>query len=171
MTMTVAFEGREPRIHPGAWVAPNATVVGDVSLADEASLWYTAVARADAERIEIGGGTNVQDGCVLHADPGFPALIGAGVSIGHRAVVHGCTVEDDVLIGMGSVLLNGSHVGAGSLIAAGTVLLEGFRVPPGSLVAGVPGKVRRPLTEEELAVLRLNAEHYRDLARRHAAAL
>ncbi|MDT0342320.1 gamma carbonic anhydrase family protein [Streptomyces litchfieldiae] len=167
--MTVLpFDGHRPELAPGAWVAPGATVIGAVRLAEDASLWYGAVARADTDRIEIGPGSNVQDGCVLHADPGFPALIGAGVSVGHRAVVHGCTVADDVLVGMGAVLLNGSHVGAGSLVAAGTVLLEGTRVPPGSLVAGVPGKVRRELTDEEAANIRRNAAHYRELARRHA---
>ncbi len=168
--MTVRpFEGRQPELAPGAWLAPCATVIGAVRVARDASLWYGTVARADTERIEIGAGSNVQDGCVLHADPGLPALVGAGVSIGHRAVVHGCTVEDDVLIGMGAVLLNGAHVGRGSLIAAGTVLLEGTRVPPGSLVAGVPGKVRRELTAEEAEKIRANAAHYRELARRHAA--
>jgi carbonic anhydrase/acetyltransferase-like protein (isoleucine patch superfamily) len=162
------FEGHAPELAPGAWLAPTALAIGAVRLGADASLWYGAVARADAERIEIGPGSNVQDGCVLHADPGLPALIGAGVSLGHRAVAHGCVVEDDVLIGMGAILLNGSHVGRGSLIAAGTVLLEGTRVPPGSLVAGVPGRVRRELTGDEGAHIRRNADHYRDLARRHA---
>ncbi|ONK11861.1 gamma carbonic anhydrase family protein [Streptomyces sp. MP131-18] len=167
--MTVRpFEGHHPELAPGAWLAPGATVIGAVRVGQDAGLWYGSVVRADAERIDIGPGSNVQDGCVLHADPGFPALVGAGVSIGHRAVVHGCTIEDDVLIGMGAVLLNGAHVGRGSLIAAGTVLLAGTRVPPGSLVAGVPGKVRRELTAEEIADIRRNATHYRELARRHA---
>ncbi|ARQ68903.1 gamma carbonic anhydrase family protein [Streptomyces marincola] len=167
--MTVRpFEGNRPDLDPGAWIAPNATVIGGVRVGPEAGIWYGAVLRGDTERIEVGPGSNVQDGCVLHADPGFPAVVGAGVSIGHRAVVHGCTVEDDVLIGMGAVLLNGAHVGRGSLIAAGAVLLGGTRVPPGSLVAGVPGKVRRQLSAEEADDIRRNAAHYRELARRHA---
>ena len=165
----IPFEEHTPRLAEGAWVAPNATLLGAVSLGAEASVWYGTVVRADLERIEIGPGGNVQDGCVLHADPGFPTVLGAGVSVGHRAVVHGCLVEEDSLVGMGAVLLNGARVGRGSLIAAGTVLLEGTSVPPGSLVAGVPGKVRRALTEEERESLRATAAHYRELARRHAA--
>ncbi|MFD5320993.1 gamma carbonic anhydrase family protein [Streptomyces sp. NPDC127098] len=164
----IALEGRTPVLAPGAWVAPGATVVGDVHLAEESSVWYGTVVRADTERIEIGPGSNLQDGTVVHADPGFPAILGAGVSVGHRAVVHGAVVEDDVLVGMGSVLLNGVRVGRGSLIAAGAVLLEGTEIPPGSLVAGVPGKVRRQLTEEDVARIRANADHYRAYARRHA---
>ncbi|RKN07570.1 gamma carbonic anhydrase family protein [Streptomyces radicis] len=162
------FDGHHPAIAPGAWLAPGVTLIGAVTVADEASVWFGTVARADTERIEIGRGSNVQDGCVLHADPGFPAVIGARVSVGHRAVVHGSTVEDDALVGMGAVLLNGSRVGAGSLIAAGTVVLEGVQVPPGSLVAGVPGTVRRALTGEEAEKVRANAAHYRDLARRYS---
>ncbi|GAB2902389.1 gamma carbonic anhydrase family protein [Streptomyces mayteni] len=164
----IALEGRAPDIAPGAFVAPGATVIGDAHVGEEASVWYGTVIRADTERIEIGPGTNLQDGTVVHADPGFPALLGAGVSVGHRAVVHGCVVEDDVLVGMGSVLLNGVRVGRGSLIAAGAVLLEGTVVPPGSLVAGVPGKVRRQLTEEDTERIVANADRYRTLARRHA---
>ncbi|RKN46940.1 gamma carbonic anhydrase family protein [Streptomyces hoynatensis] len=165
----IPFEDRAPRLAEGAWVAPGATVLGDVRLGAGASVWYGTVVRADLERIEIGAGSNVQDGCVLHADPGFPAVLGAGVSVGHRAVVHGCLVEEDSLVGMGAVLLNGARVGRGSLIAAGAVLLEGTSVPPGSLVAGVPGKVRRALTAAEREGLRATAARYRDLARRHAA--
>ncbi|UED84449.1 gamma carbonic anhydrase family protein [Streptomyces profundus] len=164
----IEFDGHVPQIADSAWVAPDATVIGDASVGEEAGVWFTAVVRADAETISIGAGSNIQDGCVLHADPGFPTRVGAGVSVGHRAVLHGCHVGDDSLIGMGAVLLNGSRVGAGSLIAAGTVLLEGTVVPPGSLVAGVPGKVRRELTAEEADGIRLNAAHYRELARRYA---
>jgi carbonic anhydrase/acetyltransferase-like protein (isoleucine patch superfamily) len=166
----IPFDGHHPVLGDGAWVAPGATVLGRVRLGAAAGVWYGAVLRADTERIEVGDGSNVQDGCVLHADPGFPALLGAGVSVGHRAVVHGAVVGDDVLVGMGAVLLNGSRVGPGSLVAAGTVLLEGAEVPPGSLVAGVPGRVRRPLTADETAAIRANAARYRELARRHAGA-
>jgi carbonic anhydrase/acetyltransferase-like protein (isoleucine patch superfamily) len=166
----IAVDGHHPELAPGAWAAPGATLAGRVRLAAGASLWYAAVLRAEAEPIAIGEDSNVQDGCVAHTDPGFPTTLGARVSVGHRAVLHGCTVADDVLIGMGAVLLNGSRVGPGSLIAAGAVLLEGTEVPAGSLVAGVPGKVRRELTDDEAALIKANADHYRDLARRHAAA-
>ena len=159
-----------PSVAPTAWVAPDAVLVADVHLADGASVWYGAVLRADGDRIDVGAGTNLQDGVVVHADPGLPVSLGAGVSVGHRAVLHGCTVEDDVLIGMGAVVLNGARVGRGSLVAAGTVVLEGTEVPPGSLVAGVPGKVRRATTEAEQQRIVENAASYRALRDRHAAA-
>ncbi|MBB5158212.1 carbonic anhydrase/acetyltransferase-like protein (isoleucine patch superfamily) [Saccharopolyspora phatthalungensis] len=123
--------------------------------------------RGDLENISLGAGSNIQDGCVVHADPGFPAEIGAGVTVGHKAVLHGCTVADDCLIGMGAVVLNG----AGSLIAAGAVVLEGTEIPPGSMVAGTPGKVRRDLSDDEQARLKLSAEHYVALAAKHREAL
>jgi carbonic anhydrase/acetyltransferase-like protein (isoleucine patch superfamily) len=151
----------------GAWVAPSATLIGAVTLGAEASVWYATVLRADHDRITIGARSNVQDGCVMHADPGLPVTVGTGVTVGHRAVLHGCTVEDDSLIGMGAMVLNGAHIGAGSLVAAGSVVLEGTQVPPGSLVAGLPAKVRRPLSEEEQEGLRTNAEEYVELAARH----
>lgn len=169
--MHVTFEGSTPQTAPGSFVAPTAVLIGRVGLGEDASAWYGAVLRADSETITVGAGSNVQDGSVLHADPGFPLSIGRGVSIGHGAVVHGCTVEDDVLIGMGARVLNGARIGTGSLVAAGAVVLEGTIVPPRSLVAGVPGKVRRELAEEELAGVVENARTYVDLARRHAEAL
>jgi carbonic anhydrase/acetyltransferase-like protein (isoleucine patch superfamily) len=134
------------------------------------SVWYTAVVRADLDSVSIGNESNVQDGAVLHADPGFPLTVGDRVSIGHRAILHGCTVEDDVLVGMGAVVMNGAVVGEGSLVAAGAVVLEGMRIPPGSLVTGLPGKVRRELAHPEREATRLNAAVYRDLATSHAAA-
>jgi carbonic anhydrase/acetyltransferase-like protein (isoleucine patch superfamily) len=157
----VPYASSEPDVAADAWVAPNATLVGAVTLRAEASVWYGAVLRGDGDSIEVGEGSNVQDGCVLHADPGYPVRVGRGVSIGHNAVVHGCTVEDGSLVGMGAVVLNGARVGAGSLVAAGTVVLAGTDVPPGSLVAGVPGKVRRSLSDEEVQGLQGNAERYR----------
>src|ERR687893_1272122 len=126
-----------PVVAASAWLAPGATLIGDVHLHDDASIWYSTVLRADGDRIDIGSGSNIQDGSVVHADPGFPVTIGAGVSVGHRAVLHGCTIGDDVLVGMGAVVLNGARVGAGTLIAAGAVILEGAEIPPGSLVAGL----------------------------------
>ncbi|MFE9250637.1 gamma carbonic anhydrase family protein [Streptomyces sp. NPDC007088] len=159
--------GNTPEIHPEAFTALTSVVLGAVTLQREASVWYHAVLRADVERITIGAGSNVQDNVTVHADPGFPVRLGSGVSVGHNAVLHGCVVEDDVLIGMGATVLNGARIGAGSLVAAQALVPQGMEVPPGSLVAGVPAKVRRALTEEERAGLRLNAEVYRDLARTH----
>lgn len=168
--MMVSLEGRSPRVAESAWVAPNATVVGDVVLAGEVGVWYSATIRGDVERIEVGARSNVQDGSVLHADPGSPLTVGAGVTIGHNATLHGCTIGDDVLVGMGATVLNGATIGAGSLVAAGTVVLAGTEIPPGSLVAGLPGKVRRELTDEERAGVRYNAEVYIELRTKHAAA-
>ncbi|MGZ4649429.1 MAG: gamma carbonic anhydrase family protein [Kineosporiaceae bacterium] len=159
-----------PTLGEGAWVAPGAVLAGAVTLAADTSVWYGAVVRADTETITIGARTNLQDGVVVHADPGYPVTVGTGASVGHRAVLHGCTIGDDVLVGMGAVVLNAARIGSGSLIAAGSVVLEGTDVPPGSLVAGVPGRVRRELTEEERAAVRRNAQAYGSLARTHAAA-
>jgi carbonic anhydrase/acetyltransferase-like protein (isoleucine patch superfamily) len=164
------FEGSVPEVADDAWVAPGAVLVGQVSLGSRSSVWYGAVLRGDGSSITVGIGSNVQDGTVVHADPGFPAVIGDGVVVGHGAVVHGCTVEDGSLIGMGSRVLNGARIGAGSLVAAGAVVLEGTQVPPGSLVAGVPAKVRRPLTDDEAAGIRAGAEQYVERARQHARA-
>ncbi|PWU48530.1 gamma carbonic anhydrase family protein [Micromonospora globispora] len=168
--LVVDFGDRRPEIDQAAWAAPGCTIIGSVRLAPGASVWYGCVLRADTEDISVGAGSNIQDGCVVHADPGFPAVVGSGVSVGHRAVLHGCTIEDDVLIGMGSVVLNGARIGSGSLVAAGAVVLEGTVIPPGSLVAGVPAKVRRALSEDERADIVRNAEGYADRARAHAAA-
>ena len=166
----LTLEGLAPEVDDEAWVAPTAVLVGQVRLGPGSSVWYGAVLRGDGDAIVVGARSNVQDGCVVHADPGFPATIGDDVVVGHGAVVHGCTVEDGALIGMGSRVLNGARIGAGSLVAAGAVVLEGTQVPPGSLVAGVPAKVRRPLTEQEAAGIRAGADHYVAQARRHARA-
>jgi carbonic anhydrase/acetyltransferase-like protein (isoleucine patch superfamily) len=165
-----AVNGKSPQIAAGAWLAPGAQVIADVRLAEGVSIWYAVVLRGDLDTITIGANSNIQDGCVAHTDPGFPVTVGRGVSVGHRAVLHGCTVEDDSLIGMGAVVLNGAVIGTGSLVAAGAVVLEGTVVPPNSLVAGVPGKVRRETTQEERAHIRANAESYAALRDAHAAA-
>lgn len=167
---SIDFEGEAPQVHPQAWVAPDATLIGQVELDQEASVFYGSVLRGDLDSISIGRGSNIQDGCVLHVDPGYPVSVGTNVSVGHRAILHGCTVEDDCLIGMGAVVLNGARIGQGSLIAAGAVVTEGAQIPAGSLVAGVPGKVRRELSEEQIDSLRQNAAVYIDLARRHRQA-
>ncbi|MFI8536906.1 gamma carbonic anhydrase family protein [Streptomyces aquilus] len=160
--------GREPKIDQEAFVAPNATVIGDVTLAAGSSVWYGAVVRGDVESISVGAQSNIQDNCTLHADAGFPVTIGERVSVGHNAVVHGAMVGDDCLIGMGATVLNGAVIGAGSLVAAQALVPQGMQVPPGSLVAGVPAKVRRELTEEERQGVTLNGTLYADLAKAHA---
>lgn len=149
-----------PEIDDEAFVAPTAVVVGAVTMGPRSSIWYSAVARADTEVIEIGEGSNVQDGCTLHADPGFPLVVGRGVTVGHRVVLHGARIDDDVLIGMGSVVMNGAHIGSGSIVAAGAVVLQGTEVPPGSVVAGVPAAVVRQATDRDLEHIRGNAASY-----------
>lgn len=158
-----------PQVHETAYVAPGAALVGAVTLHPHTGVWFNAVVRADSEPIVLGEGSNLQDLVVCHADPGFPLTIGAGVSVGHSAVLHGCTVEDDVLIGMHATVMNGAVIGRESIIAAGALVTEGTVVPPRSLVAGVPGKVRRTLGEDEAALIRLNAEHYRERALTYAS--
>jgi len=143
--------------------------MGDVTLGPRASVWYGAVLRGDMDRIEIGEDTNLQDGTIVHVDEGRPALIGARVGVGHRAIVHGCTVEDDCLIGMGSILLNGVVLSTGSVVAAGAVVREGMVIPPGSLVMGVPARVVRPVDDGLRARIRATWQHYVELARRHRA--
>lgn len=145
--MKIRIGGHAPVVHETAWLAPNATVIGQVTLAADASIWYNAVLRADFEVIAVGEKSNIQDCCVVHTDPGFAVTIGSGVTVGHNATLHGCTIGDNVLVGMGSTILNGAVIGAGSLIAANALIPEGMQVPPGSLVAGVPGKIRRELTD------------------------
>lgn len=159
--------GAEPTIDPAAFTAPTSVVVGDVTLAPGASVWYHAVLRADCGPIVLGADSNIQDNCTVHVDPGFPVTVGERVSVGHNAVLHGCTVEDDVLVGMGATVLNGAHIGAGSLVAAQALVPQGMQVPPGSLVAGVPAKVKRELTDEERETIKLNAAMYLELAARH----
>jgi carbonic anhydrase/acetyltransferase-like protein (isoleucine patch superfamily) len=149
-----------PRIDDTAFVAPTAVVVGAVTMGPRSSIWYTAVARADAATIEIGERSNVQDGSTLHSDPGFPLVIGRGVTVGHRVILHGARIDDDVLVGMGAVVMNGAHVGSGSIIAAGAVVTQGTRVPPGSVVAGIPAKVVRQATDDDLLHIRGNAAAY-----------
>ncbi|WP_270887960.1 gamma carbonic anhydrase family protein [Pedococcus sp. 5OH_020] len=154
-------------VDPTAWVATNATLVGAVTVGPEASVWYGAVLRGDGDAIVVGPRSNLQDGCVVHADPGVAVRIGAGVSVGHRAVLHGCTIEDDVLVGMGAIVMNHVVIGAGSVVAAGALLPEGLVVPPRSLVLGMPAKVRRETNDHEVAGNRANAASYVSLAAAH----
>ena len=167
--MLIPLGDHGPNVHESAWVAPSADLVGNVELRADSSVWYTAVLRAEFEPIVLGERSNLQDGVIVHTDVGKPATVGAGVSVGHRAVLHGCTIEDDCLIGMHATVMNGAVIGAGSLVAGGAVVLEGTIVPPRSLVAGVPAKVRREISDDELAGIRTNADHYVELSRAHAA--
>lgn len=160
-----------PSIAETAFVAPGAVIVGNVTLADRSSVWYNTVLRAELEPITIGAGSNLQDNVSCHVDTDFPLSLGTGVSVGHGAVLHGCTIENDVLIGMAATVLNGAVIGTGSLVAAGAVVLGGTIVPPGSLVAGVPAKVRRLLTDDEVASIRANADNYLEHVELHRAAL
>src|SRR5215217_4976138 len=158
-----------PTIHPTAFVHPAAHVIGNVTLGARVSVWPTAVLRGDSDAITIGADSNVQDGTIIHVDPGVPCTIGARVAIGHRVIVHGATVGDDCLIAMGAILLNRVVVGSGSIVGAGAVCREGMEIPPNSLVVGVPAKVIRQTTDVERSRIRRTVEAYLALQRRHAA--
>jgi carbonic anhydrase/acetyltransferase-like protein (isoleucine patch superfamily) len=149
-----------PDIDDEAFVAPTTTAVGAVTMGPRSSIWYGAVARADHETISIGEGSNVQDGCTLHSDPGFPLVLGRDVTVGHRVVLHGARIDDEVLVGMGSVVMNGAHIGSGSIVAAGAVVTQGKEFPPRSVIAGVPAKVVREATDDDLLHIRGNAAAY-----------
>lgn len=142
------------------WIAPNAVVVGDVRLGVDVSVWWNAVIRADNEPVRLGEGTNIQDGSVLHSDPGFPLTLGKHVTVGHMAMLHGCTVGDGSLVGIGAVILNGAKIGSDCLIGARCLITEGKEIPDRSLVVGSPGKVVRQLSDDEIKNIRANAEHY-----------
>ena len=168
MPLIVPFGSSAPKIDATAWVAPNATLIGAVSLAAHSSVFYGAVLRADEGAIRIGAGSNIQDNVTMHTDPGLELSVGSRVSVGHGAILHGCAIEDDCLIGMGATILNGAVVGQGSLVAAGSVVLENTLIPSGSLVTGIPAKAIRSLNAEERASLVENARHYAELSQRHA---
>ncbi len=157
----VPFEDSHPSIDASAFVAENATVIGNVTVGPRASIWYGAVVRGDLEAIVIEEGSNIQDGAVLHADPGDPTRIGPWVTVGHRAVVHGATIEAGALIGIGAVVLNGARVGQGAVIGAGAVVPPGAFIPPGMLALGVPARAVRPVTPPQ------NARRYAELAKRY----
>jgi carbonic anhydrase/acetyltransferase-like protein (isoleucine patch superfamily) len=166
MTAPSGFRG-PPEVAATAYVHPRASVCGTVRLGEDVSVWAGAVIRGDTEQITIGAGTNIQDLTMVHADPGVPTQVGAGVTVGHRAILHGCTIEDDVLIGMGAILLNRCHIGTGSVIGAGALVAEGVVIPPNSLVLGVPGRVIRATTDQERARMLQSAATYRRLAGLH----
>lgn len=161
----------QPELETGAWAAPSAELIGDVRMAARASVWFGAVVRADNTPILIGEETNIQDGAVGHSDPGAPLTIGARVTIGHQAIVHGCTISDDCLIGMGARILNGAVLGAECLVGAGALITEGKRFGDGSLIVGAPARVVRQLSDQEKAAIRFSAAHYAEKAARYASAL
>ena len=173
MTGVFDFEGHSPILPEDGdiYIAPGACVIGDVVLEGGASVWFNAVLRGDNERITVGPGSNIQDGCVLHTDPGFPLVVGANCTIGHKAIVHGCTIGDGVLVGMGAVVMNGAVIGDGALIGAGALVPEGKEVPPGALMVGAPARAARQLSPEQSAGLLKAAEVYRDKGRRYRKGL
>ncbi|WP_322965555.1 gamma carbonic anhydrase family protein [Sphingomonas fuzhouensis] len=166
-----ALGDKRPVVEDTAWIAPSADVIGEVVLAEQVSLWFGAVVRADNGPVQVGARTNIQDGAVLHSDPGSPLTIGADCTIGHRAVLHGCAVEDGCLIGMGATILNDAVIGAGSLVGAGALVTEGKLFPPGSLIVGAPARAVRTLAPDQVAGLRGSASGYAARAQHYAAQL
>lgn len=169
--MKYSFEERRVVCQGDYWIAPGAAVIGSVTLGPNVSIWFGCVVRADNDTITIGENSQIQDGCVLHADPGFPINIGKGVSVGHMAMVHGCTIGDGSLIGMKSVILNGAKIGRNCLIGANALVAEGKTIPDGSLVLGSPGKVVRQLSPEEIEKINATAGNYADRYRRYRTGL
>ena len=165
--MIRSFRGAVPKIAPSCYIDPSAQVIGDVTIGERSSVWPNDTLRGDVAPIRIGEGSNVQDNSVFHADDGFPLTLGDRVTIGHSVVLHGCTLHNDVLIGIGAIVLNGAVIGQGSVIAAGALVPEGMQIPPFSLAMGVPAKVRREVTPEERERFRLNAEHYDELRQQY----
>ena len=163
MSRILAF--RPELVHPTVFIAPGVHILGDVTLGEDSSVWFNAVVRGDTEAVRIGKGTNIQDACVLHSDPGFPCVLGDGVTVAHSAIVHGAVVEDNVMIGMRAVVMNGARIGTNSIIGVGAVVTAGTHVPPRSLVLGIPAKVRRRLEENEDEVIARTARHYVEEAR------
>lgn len=155
------------KIHPTVFIAETATVIGDVTIGKDSSVWFSAVLRGDAASITVGEGTNIQDNAVIHVDMGQPTTVGKRVTIGHGAIVHSATVQDHVLVGMGAIILSGAVIGSYSIIAAGSVVPEGREIPPRSMVMGVPGKVVRHVTDEEVAKIENGADHYMERAKNY----
>lgn len=169
--MIYALDDLTPDVDPSAWVAPGAHVIGKVALRADSSVWFGCTLRGDNELIDVGPGSNIQENCVLHTDPGCPLTIGAGCTIGHKAMLHGCILGDNVLIGMGATVLNRAVIGENTLVGAGALVTEGKEIPSGVLVLGAPGKVVRELSEDEIEGLKRSALHYQQNARRYGAGL
>ena len=166
-----AIDGREPQVPADSWVAPSADLIGEVRLGHQVGIWFGAVIRADNTAIVVGDRTNIQEGAMLHSDPGAPPVVGQGCAVGHHAILHGCTIGDTLLVGMGATVLNRATIGNDSLIGAGALVTEGKTFPPGSLIVGAPARVARPLTPEEIAGLRRSADGYVVRQRDYAAGL
>lgn len=158
--MILSLAGRTPRIAPSAFVADSADVIGDVEIGENASVWFQSVLRGDIEPIRVGAHSNIQDGTIVHTMETWPVVVGEWVTVGHRAVLHGCTIEDHCLIGMGAVLLNNVRVGEGSIVAAGALVVENTVIPPGSLYVGSPARLRRQLTDADRGFIDIHAAHY-----------
>lgn len=160
--MNYTLKGKSPEVHRSAYVAPGAKLIGDVELKEDATVWFNAVLRGDEENITVGKGSNIQDGCIVHTDPGYPVKVGNNVTVGHNVTLHGCTVEDGALIGMGATVLNGAVIGEGALVAAGALVPEGKKIEPGMLAAGVPAKTLRKLSREHTNGIQRGNESYID---------
>lgn len=165
--MILNFKNKIPSIHESCFIAQNATILGDVKMAENASVWYGAVLRGDGSEIIIGKNSNVQDNATVHCDPDFPVHIGENVTVGHNAIIHGCTINNNVMVGMGATVLNGAVIGEGSIIGAGALVREGQIIPENSLVIGLPAKVVKETTEEQHKAIIENANHYVELGREH----
>ncbi len=165
--MIYDFEKNIPEVHPDAWVAPNATLIGKVKLEKNSSIWFNAVLRGDIELISIGENSNIQDGSVLHTDPGYKLKVGKGVTVGHMVMLHGCQISDDTLIGIGSIILNNAKIGKNCIIGANSLITENKIIPDNSLVVGSPGRVLRKVTEDEIKAIHENAKHYVDGSKKY----
>ncbi|WP_159914226.1 gamma carbonic anhydrase family protein [Pantoea sp. 18069] len=165
------LDGRAPQMAASAWVADSAQVIGDVVLGEDVSIWFGSVLRGDTATLQIGAGSNIQDASVLHADPGKPLVVGERVTVGHQVMLHGCTIGDESLIGIGAVILNGAKIGRNCLVGAGALVTEGKEFPDGSMIIGSPAKAVRDLTPEQIEGLRKSAQHYIDNARRYKSGL
>ena len=158
--MLIPYQKTSPKIHPSVFIAPRTTIIGDVTIGEESSIWFNCVLRGDLDRIEVGARTNIQDGTVVHLDKGFPCIIGNDVTVGHGAIVHGCTIGNGALIGIGAIILSGAKIEAGAMVAAGALVREGQNIPPKTLAVGLPAQIRRDLTETDLERMRLGKEDY-----------
>tara|TARA_Y100001970_G_scaffold283846_1_gene399959 strand:+ start:560 stop:1063 length:504 start_codon:yes stop_codon:yes gene_type:complete len=165
--MIYDFEKNVPEIHPEAWVASSSTIIGKVKLEKDSSIWFNAVLRGDIELIIIGEGSNIQDGSVLHTDPGYPLTVGKRVTVGHMVMLHGCKISDDTLIGIGSIILNNANIGKNCIIGANTLITENKVIPDNSLVVGSPGRVIRKVTNEEIKAVSENGKHYVDFSKKY----
>lgn len=168
--MILTYMGRTPRIAASAFIAESADVIGDVEISEDASIWFQSVLRGDIEPIRVGAHSNIQDGSVLHTMLGSPTVVGEWVTVGHRTILHGCTIENHCLIGMGAVLLNNVHVGEGSIVAAGSLVLEGTKIPPRSLYLGFPARFQRQLTDSDRRFIDMHATHYLQYKENYLAA-